>query len=262
MARPNNVDELTAGLRPFPYDHWKLSATTKGAGTYYDFFVNSGFPGGLAVAPALSGAACNLLTQGALPIGNTPAGKETWLTGVSGVCSGNNGLILYDRLVHYGSAVGNITTVQNLGAVPLPRYTSGIGVVAFLEWFGSSTGTAQNLNVTYINENNVSRTVVVTVPAAPAVGQLVPIQLVTGDKGIKAIISVQFIASTGQAGNFGPVLMKRFPTLGAFANIGFNLDWLDLGLPKIEDDACLGVMAVCSATTSGLLDLQFSFSDV
>lgn len=260
--QPQNLDQITAGLRPQTYDYWKASATGKGVGSYHDFFVNPGFPGGLATIPGIAGSVCDLSTQGALPIGNTPPGKETWLTGVSGVSSVNNGLFLYDRLVHYGGAVGNVTTVQSFGAIALPRYSSGVGVLPYIEWFSSSTGSTQIMNVTYLNTNNVQKTVVVQVPASPAVGQMLPVQLATGDIGCRGVVNVQLQSSTGQSGNFGPVLIKTFPGLGAMAGVGFNLDWLNLGLPKVEDNACLSVMTVLSGTPTGILDLSLHFADV
>lgn len=263
MAIPQNVDQITAGLRPAPVDFYRTSQVAKAAGAYVDFMVGAGFPAGLAVPPLLAGAQCNGATQGAIQIGSTPGGKDSWLTGISGVSSVSGGLILYDRLAHWGGAVGNVTTLQSLGAIALPRYTDFIGVVPFLVFYSATGSTASNCTVTYQNELGTVRSVVVAMPTTPAVGQLVPIPLLGGDKGVRGTgLSLQLNVSSGTPGNFGIVLVKRFPCIGAVANIGFNLDWLDLGMPKIEDNACLSLMGIASATNTGFLDLKLNFSDV
>jgi hypothetical protein len=252
-------------MRPAPYDYFKVQGaanSAKGAGTYYDYFLAAGYPGGLAVAPTLAGAQCNAGTIGALNIGNSPAGEETWLSNIQGFGSLGAGLALYDRLVHHGGALGNVTTVQNFTAVALPRYTDGVGVTAWLEFYAGTGATAANVTVTYINTANVTRSVVVAMPVSPVVGQLVPIQLVSGDLGVKRIVSVQLSVSAGSAGSFGVTLMRRLCKFGVNPNQGINLNWLACGMPPILDNACLGVMGMMSSTVVGGIDLLFDFSDV
>jgi hypothetical protein len=243
VAQPQGVDQITAGMRPLSLDYLKISGNSKGAGTYSDYFLQAGYPGAIGQA-------------------NAEAGKELWLTNVQGMSTVQSGLILYDRLAHWGGAIGNINTAQNFGAVALPRYTNGEGVVAFVEFYSATGATATTLTVNYLDTTDTVRSVTLTMPTSPTIAQMVPVPLIAGNLGIKAPISVQLSASTGTAGNFGITLMRRLAKWGAIPNQGFNLDWLALGMPKIWDDACLGIMGLMSGTATGGLDLAFDFCDV
>jgi hypothetical protein len=261
MPQPQNADQLTEGMRPFPIDFLKVAANAKGAGTYADYFLSPGLPAA-AIAPTIAGAQCNNFSLGALPFLSAPVGKDCWLTNVQGMCSVQCGLILYDRLAHWGGLSGTITVLQTLGALTLPRYASGEGVIAFLEFYNATGATAVNATVNYVDNTDTARSVGVAMPTSPTIAQMVPIPLAAGALGVKSVTSVLLSASTGTSGNFGVTLMRRLSKWGAKANEGFNLDWLSLGMPEIIDNACLSVMGLMSSPTTGVLDLTFDFSDV
>jgi hypothetical protein len=60
--------------------------------------------------------------------------------------------------------------------------------------------------------------------------------------------------STGTAGNFGMVILRRVAEIPLnVANVGTLLDFAALGLPQIYDDSCLSMMVLCSTTSTGNL---------
>jgi hypothetical protein len=263
VAHPQNADQLTAGMRPAAADFFKISSLTKGTGTYADFFLMFGYPGPLTVFPTLAGAQCNRNTIGAIPFENAPAGKECWLTGLQAMGALANSYALYDRLVHYGGGNGGSTAVQNLGPVPLPRYTNGEGVIAFIEFYNATGNTLSNLTVNYTDTTDVARQSIVTMPQTPVFAQIVPVQIAGGIRGIKSVQSIQLSNNTGVVGNFGITLLRRLTKFAVpAAGGGVNLDWLALGMPKIFDDACLSLMGISNTTVTGVLDLGLNFSDV
>jgi hypothetical protein len=262
VAKPTTVDQLTAGLHGQPYKFWKLSITAKGAGTYADLFQAGGIPGA-GSAPAIAGAQCDRLTVGALQIPATTPGKETWLTALTGVCSNIGSLTLYDRLVHWGGLNGTLTTAQALGAVALPRHTDGVGVYPYLVYFAAGGATATTATISYTNQSGVAgRTASVSTPATATQGQVVPFPLQAGDQGCLSVQSVTLAATSGSPSNLGIFLAVEKAVIGGLAVENKDKDWLNLGMPKIQDGACLGLMELCSTTSTGLINYLLSLSDV
>jgi hypothetical protein len=263
MAKPSTVDQLTAGLRTQPFDYLKPSISSRTAGTFCDMFLLAGYPGAMTT-PSSAGAQCNTSTIGAMQIGAVPGGKQAWLAALSGATSQIGSLSLMDRLVHWGGLSGIVTTAQLLGAVVLPRFTDGVGVLPYLVFYTATGATTTTATILYTNELGVSgRSTSVTIPASPAASQCIPIPLVPGDRGCLSVQSVTLTASTGTAGNFGIYLARRHAKLGG-GGAGQNLDkdWLQLGLPEIADGACLGFLLLCSTTSTGQVDLILNISDV
>jgi hypothetical protein len=258
MTQPQTYDQLTAGLRAQPYKYMKLSTASKAVG-YQDLIDNAGTPGP-GVTPTVAGVAYNSASTGALPIGNNLATKECFLEALSGFAQNICYLQMIDRLVAWGGLSGIVVGAQALGAIALPRYVSGDGVMGYLKFWTGTGATAQTATVLYTNELGVSgRSTTVAIPANPTNGQMLPIPLVSGDKGMRSIQSVSLPATTGTAGNFGAVLAVP---LASVSGQYFQANWLDLGLPKIQDGACLGFIELCSTTATGIVDLTLAFSDV
>lgn len=265
MTQPTTVDQLTAGARRFPYDFYKAAATAKAAGSWTDYFILPGNPGA-ATAPTITGAQCNKDTVGAIPIGAVPATKEAWLTSLAGNCSTAAGLVLYDRLVHWGGINGTVATptAQSLGAIALPRYTDGVGVFPYLVFFSAVAHTTATATLSYTNTASVAgRTAAVTIPASPSLAQVLPFALQAGDLGCLSAQSITLSATTGVAGNIGLFLGRRLAKIGGVANQDFDpKDWLGLGMPNIVDGACLSFLQRNSGTSTGELDLSLTISDV
>ncbi|MFA9202025.1 MAG: hypothetical protein ACEQSC_00540, partial [Candidatus Nanopelagicaceae bacterium] len=241
-----------------PYKYMKLSTAAKAVG-YQDLIDNAGTPGA-GVTPTAAGTSYNVSSVGALPIGNNLATKECFLGAVSGFAQNICNLQLIDRLVGWGGLSGIVVGAQALGAIALPRYVSGDGVMGFLKFWVGTGATTQTATVLYTNELGVSgRSTTVVIPTNPTNGQMLPIPLVGADKGMRSIQSVSLPATTGTAGNFGAVLAVP---LAGLSGQYFQLNWLDLGLAKIQDGACLGFIEICSTTTTGIIDLTLALSDV
>lgn len=190
-----------------------------------------------------------------------PGGSGTvYLAGLSygGTVAGS--LILVDRLAHMGGLSGTVTTSQTVNlsistAASQNRCSqSGSDVLWGLEWYTDTGSTAVTATVSYTNQNDVSgRTTTVSLAATRRAGMFLPIIPAAGDT-IKSVQSVTLSASTGTAGNFGVTavrIIRTFPI--PLANVGFNADFADTGLAKIESTSFLTFLFLNSTTSTGVI---------
>lgn len=234
----------------------KVSMTAKAAGTFQSLWTAAGLPTAGAAAGTASGAACTSATAGALPFTNPTGGALTYLTKLSNTQQTIGTLILYDRLVHTSALSGTVATAQTVNSAALTRYTTGEDVELFLEVYTATGATAVNVTVSYTNSDGVAGRTSVSVPmqTSPVAGQMIPIPLQSGDKGVRSVQSVTLSATTGTAGNFGITLMKRLVEAPiAIASGGIVLDPFASGMPQIQDDACLAFAMLCSTTSTGFV---------
>lgn len=234
----------------------KASATAKAAGSFHSLWLAAGLPTAGAAAGTASGVAPTSSTTGAIRFVNPTGGALTYLTKVSDTQQTIGTLILYDRLVHTSALSGTVATAQTVNSAALTRSTSGENVQLFLEWYTATGSTAVNVTASYTNSDGVSgRTTVSTgIVASPVAGMMLPLPLQAGDQGVRSVQTVTLSATTGTAGNFGITLVKRIAEMPiSVANTGLVLDPFALGMPIIEDNACLALMELVSTTSTGFI---------
>lgn len=245
------LSALSAGART---NMLKISQTAEGAGTYHSLWKAAGLPTA-GVTPATTGAGefPTDATLGSVTFTNAGGTNTKYIGRVSfqGPTAGT--LILYDRLWQNSGLLGNITTTQNINSSTPTRYSNGIGVEIFGEVYTAMGASASTLSVVYTDSTGGSFTGTYAHPAnALSVGQMFPINPPVNAIGIKTITSATFSATTGTAGNFGLVLVRRIAEIPiAFPNVVTTMDAFALGLPEIQPDACLATMVACTATNTG-----------
>ena len=248
------LDQLIAAAKQVtPY--YKASATSKGAGSFHSLWTVAGFPGAGAAAGTAAGAACNNTTVGSFPWVSPGGANLAYLAALelAGATIGN--FILYDRLVHTSTLSGTVTTAQTVNSAALTRYTTGDDVECWLEFYSATGATGVTATISYTNEaGTAGRSGSAAVVATTVAGQLIPMTLQAGDKGVRSVQSVTLSATTGTAGNFGITLMKRLAHIpNMVANVGQLLDFGSTGLPEVVSGACLALAVLCSATNTGIV---------
>lgn len=168
--------------------------------------------------------------------------------------SGGTTFVL-DRLSHQGGLSGNVATTQttNLPTAALTRYTSGVGVFAFLEVFSSVGVTATTFSVSYTNSAGVSGRVspasTVGATGTNATGTFIPIPLQVGDVGVRSVESVTLAGATGTAGNIGIVLAKPLITIStcdeSYQFVMDQVKHMGACFEPIAADACLMLATAC-----------------
>lgn len=238
----------------------KLSATAEGAGTFHSLWAVAGYPVA-GSAPGATALVPTNATTGAWPFTAGGGALQDYIGNLSfrGPTAGS--LIVYDRLMHVSGLSGtNVTVDTAVSNTALTRYTDGLGVEAWAEFYSAIGASAATLTVKYTDpDNNTLQTGTYAHPAnAESVGQMVPIVLAAGDTGVKAVTNYHWSVTTGTAGNFGFTLLKRLLSIPLNANVATIMSALDHGLTQIRPDACIAFMVQCSTTSTGLIQGEFS----
>jgi len=185
-------------------------------------------------------------------------------------------LMLVDMLLNYpGISMTSASAQTFVNTVALPRYTSGIGVMAFLEMTTANGTGAQNVTITYTNNNgtagqtvpgtvaNVVSGVISGIPyTGTAVNNFGPfLPLASNDQGIRSVQSLQFSgASTLGAASLvlcRPLATIPLVTVGVASAKDFMFDIFTI--PRIYDGACLSFLyfsglGVANPALYGILD--------
>lgn len=150
-------------------------------------------------------------------------------------------LLVYDRLAGVGSISLTTATTVVLNSVTVPRYTSGIGVEAWLEVTTSLTGTATVNLSSYTSDSGAlhvgASATISTTSASDSVFQL-PLQ--AGDLGVKSVESIK-ITGAATVGVAAIVLMKPIATLAIMQAHSNSQEYVLrlAALPFIDDGASI-----------------------
>lgn len=256
----------------------KASLANAVAGQIFSLWRATGQPAQGAIPT--TAALCTKALAGAMSFVNQTTPVTSYLAWLS-LTAGNSaiGLEVHDRIAHLGGLVLNVTTSQtvtglNLTAGGLNPPSARLGDANYSDgqWFldvytdGGATASNATINVTY-NDASTGNLTVLAVGGTLRAGRRIPLtpQIPTADQGkfIRGINSVILSASTGTAGNFGFTYTRQRTGLGldtAFKTVLF--DWAALGLPSIENDACLELVMTCSTTSTGTLRGQGKIAHV
>jgi hypothetical protein len=255
------VDDIASGLNSAQTIQYYKTATNtaKGAGAFLSMWVAGGFPATGATPPAYtagSGYTCSSATAGAMIYSN--GAVQNWLAKVGMMCNQPGVIILADRLWACGGMgfAASTYTITTPGSLPARITDNGIGVEAWIENYttsGAASGTA-TFNYTDANTGAASAGVIAAVVSAPQAGQMQPIPMEAGDTGVRAPVSLVTSATWTSGTGFGITLLKRIVEIPIIAaNTGFNLDWAQLGLPKIPADACLMAIFLANGAVAPVL---------
>lgn len=253
----STLDALTAALTAGETRTFLKSAFTgEGAGTWHSLWQVAGMPGAAATPPTGNGEIPTDATVGAFPFTNAVGAANNYLGYISASSTVAGTLILYDRLWHNSGLSGTVTTAQTFTQPALTRFTDGKGVELWAEFYSAIGATGATLTATYTDQDgNASNSATYVHPAnAETVGQMVPLTLAAGDYGVRSVQQVTWSISTGVAGNFGLVLMKRIATIPLQTlNVAAVGNAFSTGLREIPDDACLAFQVQCSAASMGII---------
>lgn len=197
-------------------------------------------PGGTAVVP-------DNTTSGGLKQADPGGGRQKWMTSFQNWGSNGQGSILvYDRLLHISGLSGTVTTAQTVGG-SITRYTGSAawGNQAWYEIYSAVGATTTTISMSYTDQDGNSATGVATTFGGANFnpqGRAQPMNLASGDTGVRGVTSVTLAATTGTAGDFGVTIVRPLLELPIFAFGGGGMaTYFDL-IPEIFPDACLAFM--------------------
>lgn len=249
-----SMDDLVAGLAAGDRCPVQKNSIVCTILTHHSIWRAAGQPAAGAVPPTGVGEAPTKATAGALSgWSNAGVGEDTYLAQASMVAEDVGVWVLYDRLVHTSGLSGTSVVSQTVNTAALTRYTDGVGVEAWVEIYTPIGATPRTLTMTYTNSEGTSgRTGTLLTTANPVAGRMYQFSLQAGDTGVRSVESVILSGTSGTVGDFGITLVKRIAELSSVVSpVYASKDAFDLGLPTIEDNACLTFIAFVTASPAG-----------
>lgn len=256
------IDLLTGGGAGAPEQLWCTKLPTVSAGTaavapvtgrmtslwQYDGSPSFGAAPGAARYPTNA-------TQGALKQADPGGGRQKWLVGAALAQGlGFGSWMLYDRIADISGLDATNIAAQAAALVPT-RYTDGAGVQAFIEIYTQIGATATTAVFNYVNQDGnpaVSPSFAIGGTGLREAQRLIPVPLAAGDSGVRESVSVDLLASTTTAGDFGVTLARPLLTLPlAASGAGIVRDLLS-GVPgpaEVLTDACLAFAYLAGNTS-------------
>ena len=245
----------------------KPSISNTIAGQFHSLWRSNGQPG-LGGTPGAAAIPTDT-TLGAIKFTQQTGPSKSYLSILEGLCTNNSTTLeLHDRIMHNGGLNGTLATPQNVVAdvhanLPLFNIAERIGnadysdLTWWIEWYidTGSTAVTVTVNVTYNdgttgNLTGISLGIIRRTSFMQPLNTFVPIDS-TG-KYICCVNSLTLSATTGGQGNFGITCTKHIASLyKPLANARFTSDWANLGLPLIPNQACLSLIQLAGATSTG-----------
>lgn len=247
------TDDLIGALPGQAFNFYKPSQTAKAAGAFHSLWKAAGFPAAGASPGSVNGAINTSATTGAFVFSNPTGGDTGYLARASATGATVGTLIIYDRIWTNSGLSGTSVVSQTFTQPTLTRYASGEGLELWFECYTPTGVTAVTITATYKNTVPTgSRSATCALIASPVAGQMIPFVLQSGDTGISELDAVILSLSTGTAGDWGCTILRRLAEIPLpVANVGQGVDAFDIGLPVIQNSACLAFMVACSTTNTG-----------
>lgn len=259
----DNLDKLKSALPGRVYNCIKAGIPYRTGGTFSSSWTVAGFPVAGATPPSGNGEIPTRTTTGALNFVQASGSNNLYIAEISGISTANCSLIIYDRLWHNSGFSFNITASQNINTPPtLTRPDSlGDGVELWGQVYSNSGTTASTITATYTNSDGVTgRSATYAKPGSALVaGEMFPFTLVSGDRGVRTVSSVQLSAGTGTAGNFGLVLLRRIIEIPLIALTPIKRNFYYFGFRDIHPDACLTFMFLWTTSSTRNVNITLNF---
>jgi hypothetical protein len=219
----------------------------------FAYGVGAGF-----AAPGTSGQVYTRATVGALPLRNSASGHHhiigASLMGASSGAARLGTLFLADKLWGCGGFSGVSTALNSITTSIGRGDTTGWGIQVYAEIFAALGTTAANITVTYTNQDGVTgRTGTIRFPGttAPAVNTIYPMELQSGDTGVRAVASFQLSGTTGTAGSYGIIMVRELMMVNV-TGIQPNpvRGFIQTAAPRVDNDACLFFYSMFDSTSN------------
>jgi hypothetical protein len=235
------VAELKAG-KEFERAFDKVVANTH-AGQWASYWYSAGMPVAGA-APAGTPGTVYTNAVGSINFEDRAPDQKHLLT-FGSLLNGAGSLRIYDRLVAVSGLDLTAVAARVVNSAALTRYTSGLGVEAWVEVTTVTSVTAPQVTMDYVDEANVARvgTVLVFPAAVTNLSWMGRLPILAPSNGIKSVTNLNVtVAST--TGICNVVLLKPLATIAVPANLWNERDQvLQLtSLPRIYDGASLAFM--------------------
>ncbi len=259
-SRDDIINELTVNGKKDEFNFYKVSSAPEAAGVWHSLWPATGNPGaGTTSAGATPGTAWS--SDSTTPVSGSMyfpdrSTDQRYLLSFGAVATQNCTLMLYDRLA--GVNVTLASASQTLNTTALTRYTGTDATLneAWLEMTTASTAAGANIGLSSYTSGDgttaVDAVARIALPAAATnVQAMVQLPLAASEQGIRAAATLA-VGTTATAGVAHFLIISPLARIRLLANDRHEGSFPNdvLGLPRIYDDATLGLAFLASGTTA------------
>lgn len=252
-------DGLIAGLGAAQKLIVAKANVTSVAGRTTSMWSGAGQPGvgSTTLGQAAAGAVPVDTDLGFMKFTNPGAGNS-YVGGVRGNSAANGLVVIYDVLWVWGSGgsgwVVTTTTAQNTSspaALTRPD-ANGTNTELLLECLTTMGAGAATPVASYTNSDGTAgrTTTAMGYNGTSIIGSIYNFPLQAGDNGVKTVQSLT-LSTTMTSGTARVMIARRVAEFPVSANIGFTYDAMDVGLPRVYDDAALLVAFIPNSIATG-----------
>jgi hypothetical protein len=259
-SRDDLINEITVNGKQDTFNFYKIGSAPEAAGVWHTFWTATGNPGaGTASAGATPGTV--YASDSASPLAGTMFFPDRdpdlrYLLSFGAVATQNCTLMLYDRLAGVNVSLASASQTLNSGA--LTRYSGTAATLnqAWLELTVASTAAGANIGLSsYTSADGSNSLVAPNLSALPAaatnVGAMVQLPLRADEQGVRSVETLA-VGTTATAAVANVLIIRPLARIPLLANIWNEVSFLDdtMGLPRIYDNAALGLAMLASAATA------------
>jgi len=244
------------------------ASVTAVAGRTLSMWSAAGQPGvgSTTLGNALAGAVPLSSDTGALGFTN-PVSQNSYVARVGGICAATGLVLLYDILWAWSSPTGwSVTSTAGQNTTSPTALTrpdaNGTNTELWMETVAAGGAASGTSTISYTNSASTagrSASLRDTKISSPPIGTIEKYTLQAGDNGVKSVQTMTNSA-TWTSGTFRLQIVRRIAEIPVTANVGFNFDAYDLGLPRVYDSAAIGIAFEANSTATGPLSMSVTLA--
>jgi len=261
-SRDDLINEITVNGKQDIWNFYKIApANAEAAGVWQSLWKGVGNPGA-GLDPAASPGTVHATDAGSATLGAIWFPDRStdlrYMLSFGAVATQNCTLMLYDRLAGVSGISLATTGAKTVSSGTLTRY-AGTAAVANEVWLEVTTATTTTAAVVNLNSYTTADGTTgqaggsVTLPAAALdLHSLVQVPLLGSKQGVRSIEAGLNVGTAAATGVVNVLIIRPLVRLPLMANVWNEISLLDdtLGLPRIFDDATLGLALLATTTTA------------
>lgn len=259
-SRDDIINELTTNGKADLWNFYKVSSAPEAAGVWHSFWTGVGNPGAgsaPATTPGTAYAADATLVNGAMSFPDRST-DQRYLLSFGAAATQNCTLMLYDRLAGVSGISLASTGSKTVNSSALDRYSGAAATLneVWLEVTTAGTTTAPIVNLNSYTSSDGSTGLSggsLTLPSTTMnVDSMVQLPLNAAEQGVRSVEAGLNVATAGTNIVVNVLIIRPLVRIPLIANQWNEVSFLDdvLGLPRIYDNATLGLAYLASGTTA------------
>lgn len=257
-SRDDVINELSVNGKADLWNFYKVApAAAEAAGVWQSLWKGVGNPGAGADASGATTSDPTTPVAGSMYFPDRGPDLRHLLS-FGAVATQNCTLMLYDRLAVVTGISLSTTGAKTVNSAAVNRYSGTAATLneAWLEVTTATTTTAPVVNLNSYTSADGTTALAggnVTFPAAATdLHTMIQLPLNASEQGVRSVEAGLNVGTAAAAGACNVVILRPLARIPLLANVWNEVSFLDdsLGLPRVFDNACLGLALLASTTTA------------